>query len=142
MRKIGQYAQGRSREPRASDRNPNGSHATPLEAENSYSMKSKKELTAHSPEDILEELRSMVVEAEKMVGNAGERTEDTINSLRSRYNSAREQLSDFYEGARDRVVAGAKATDKTIRENPYTSLAIALGAGVLVGALVTRSRQN
>ena len=38
-----------------------------------------------------------------------------------------------------KVVAGARATDETIRAHPYESLAIALGVGVLLGALIRRN---
>ncbi len=44
----------------------------------------------------------------------------------------------MYEGAKQRVVAGAKSTDQAIRANPYQSLAIAAGVGLLVGVLLGR----
>ena len=47
----------------------------------------------------------------------------------------------MYDGARKRVVAGAKCTDEAIRENPYQSLAIAGGVGLLVGLLLARRGQ-
>ena len=34
--------------------------------------------------------------------------------------------------------AGAKYTDETIRENPYQSMAVAAGLGLLVGVLIGR----
>jgi ElaB/YqjD/DUF883 family membrane-anchored ribosome-binding protein len=49
------------------------------------------------------------------------------------------QLTDAYGRARQGVVAGAQYTDETIRLHPYQSLAVALGVGVLVGALIRRS---
>jgi ElaB/YqjD/DUF883 family membrane-anchored ribosome-binding protein len=48
-------------------------------------------------------------------------------------------LTEAYGKARKSVVAGARYTDETIRTHPYQSLAIALGVGVLVGALIRRS---
>jgi len=39
---------------------------------------------------------------------------------------------------RNKTVAGAKATDKKIRQNPYKSIAVAVGAGLLAGALIGR----
>jgi ElaB/YqjD/DUF883 family membrane-anchored ribosome-binding protein len=44
----------------------------------------------------------------------------------------------MYSGARDRVVAGAKATDSAIRDKPYHSLAIAAAVGAIIGVLVGR----
>ena len=67
-----------------------------------------------------------------------EHKDGAIDSLHSRFVAAQERCADAYAGARKKVVAGAKYTDATIRENPYQSLAIALGVGLLVGVLLGR----
>ncbi len=46
--------------------------------------------------------------------------------LRERVNSAREQAA-----------AGVRTTDRYLREHPYQTLGVALGAGVLVGLLAS-----
>ena len=38
----------------------------------------------------------------------------------------------------EKAIAGAKATDQMIRDNPYKTLGIALGVGVLIGYLLRR----
>ncbi len=99
----------------------------------------KSDSATQSPEALLEDLRSLVSEAEKMMGDTlTEHSEDAVSALRSRFNAAQERLGEFYTGARKKVVAGAKYTDEAIRANPYQSLAIALGAGLLVGVLLGR----
>ena len=95
--------------------------------------------TVHSPKELLNELQALVVEAEQMIaGSVTEHTGEAIDSLRARFGAAQERLSDLYDGAKQRVVAGAKCTDEAIRANPYQSLAIAAGVGLLVGVLVGR----
>ena len=95
--------------------------------------------TAHTPKELLTELQTLVAEAEKMMGDSlAEHSEDAISALRSRVGAAQERFADIYEGAKKKVVAGAKYTDTTIRENPYQALAIALGVGLLVGVLLGR----
>jgi ElaB/YqjD/DUF883 family membrane-anchored ribosome-binding protein len=42
------------------------------------------------------------------------------------------------KNARVKAVAGAKATDKAIRNNPYKAVGVAVGAGLIAGALLTR----
>jgi ElaB/YqjD/DUF883 family membrane-anchored ribosome-binding protein len=101
-------------------------------------MKNRTESAAQKPQELLEELRSLVTEAEKLMSDTAEQSEDAISALRSRFESAQERVSELYTGARKKVVAGAKYTDEAIRENPYQSLAIALGAGLLVGVLLGR----
>jgi ElaB/YqjD/DUF883 family membrane-anchored ribosome-binding protein len=101
-------------------------------------MKNNKQ-SAQSPQDMLEELRSLVADAEKMVGDTLENSEDAVTALRARYEAAQERLADVYEGAKRKVTDGAKYTDETIRENPYQSIAIAAGIGLLAGLLLGRN---
>ena len=102
-------------------------------------MKNNTETTAQSPKDLLNDLHALVAEAEKMMGDSlSEHTGDAVSALRSRFDAAQERFAEAYAGARKRVVAGAKYTDETIRENPYQSLAVVLGVGVLIGVLVGR----
>lgn len=101
-------------------------------------MKNNK-TTAQTPKDLLNDLQALVAEAEKMMGESiSEHTADAVGALRVRYDAAAERMGELYEGARKRVVAGAKCTDEAIRENPYQSMAIAAGVGLLVGVLLGR----
>jgi ElaB/YqjD/DUF883 family membrane-anchored ribosome-binding protein len=63
-------------------------------------------------------------------------------SLTARGKEAANRLSGALDSARTRVqestVAGAKATDRAIREYPYQSLGVAFGVGVLLGVLLAR----
>ena len=105
-------------------------------------MKSPNENTVQSPKDLLNDLHALVAEAEQMMGaSASEHTEDAINALRTRFDAAQERLGVLYAGAKKNIVAGAKCTDTAIRANPYQSLAIAAGVGLLVGVLVGRRSQ-
>lgn len=101
-------------------------------------MKKNKD-TAQTPKELLNDLHTLVAEAEKMMGDSlTEHTADAVDALRTRYDAAQERISEMYEGARTKVVAGAKCTDTAIRENPYQALAIAAGVGLLAGILLGR----
>jgi ElaB/YqjD/DUF883 family membrane-anchored ribosome-binding protein len=102
-------------------------------------MKTKSDSAAPTPQDLLAELKTLVAEAQKMLGDSiTEHSEDAISALRSRFDATQERLSELYAGARQKVVAGAKCTDEAIRANPYQSMAIAAGAGLLIGILLGR----
>jgi len=102
-------------------------------------MKNNNETTAQTPKDLLNDLHALVAEAEKMMGDSlSEHTTDAVSALRTRFDAAQERMADLYAGARTRVVAGAKCTDAAIRANPYQSLAIAAGVGLLAGVLLGR----
>lgn len=100
----------------------------------------KKENTNTStPKELLADLQSLVAEAQTMMTDSlSEHSADAINNLRERLAAAQERLGEVYDGAKKRVVAGAKFTDEAIRENPYQALAIAAGVGLLVGVLLGR----
>jgi ElaB/YqjD/DUF883 family membrane-anchored ribosome-binding protein len=102
-------------------------------------MKNNKETTAQTPKELLNDLHALVMEAEKMLSESvSEHTADAVNGLRTRFNAANERLGEFYVDARKKVAAGAKYTDEAIRANPYQSLAIAAGVGLLLGVLLGR----
>lgn len=102
-------------------------------------MKSNTESSAQTPSDLLADLRTLVSEAEAMMGESvSEHSDDAMRALRARFDAAQERLGELYDSARQRVVAGAKCTDTAIRANPYQSIAIATGVGLLVGVLLGR----
>lgn len=110
--------------------------------------------TAETPEQLIEHISRLMAEAEAMV--AGPHTEQMggkLASIKERLEAARQQLTDVYgrtraqiadvyDRARTNVVAGARYTDETIRSHPYQSLAVALGVGVLLGALIGRRNNH
>jgi ElaB/YqjD/DUF883 family membrane-anchored ribosome-binding protein len=99
----------------------------------------KNNQATQSPEDLRHDLQALLTEAEKLIGGSvSENSTAALGALRVRYDAAQERLGEFYETAKMRVVAGAKSTDAAIRANPYQSLAIAAGVGLLIGVLVGR----
>jgi ElaB/YqjD/DUF883 family membrane-anchored ribosome-binding protein len=95
--------------------------------------------TAQTPEELLNDLRTLVSDAELMLNDsAGAGTPATFATLRARCSAAQTKLRDLYTGTKAGITAGLKSTDDTIRAHPYESLALALGAGLLVGAVLTR----
>ena len=47
-----------------------------------------------------------------------------------------------YEELQDRTIACSQATDRAIRENPYTSLGVAFGVGLVLGLLWHRGSDS
>jgi ElaB/YqjD/DUF883 family membrane-anchored ribosome-binding protein len=93
--------------------------------------------------DLVTELKTLVSEAETMItGAVTEHSSDALEELRERFHVAQERLAATCSSAKKKVVAGAKYTDEAIRANPYQSLAIAAGVGLLVGMLLGRSSRR
>ena len=104
-------------------------------------MKNRQDTsTAETPEQLIEHISRLMAEAEAMItGPVTEHAGGKLAEIKERLEAAREKLTDAYGRARQGVVAGAKYTDEAIRTHPYQSLAVALGVGVLIGALIRRS---
>lgn len=102
-------------------------------------MKNHAPSTAQTPQELVNDLQALVAEAQKMMSDSlTEHTAEAVGALRARFAAAQERLGDLYTGAREKVVAGARYTDETIRANPYQSIAIAASIGLLVGVLIGR----
>ncbi len=104
-------------------------------------MKNHKDTVA-TPKELLHDLQALVADTEAMLADSlSEHSAEALSNLRERFGAAQERFGELYAGARKKLVAGARYTDEVIRENPYQSIAIAAGAGLLVGLLVGRSRE-
>lgn len=98
-----------------------------------------REVKTQTAEELLNELRTLVKEAEKTLGDSvSETSSETLSALRARFVATQERMTDLYHDAKKKMISGAKQADETIRENPYQALAIAIGFGVLLGVLLGR----
>jgi ElaB/YqjD/DUF883 family membrane-anchored ribosome-binding protein len=92
-----------------------------------------------SSDTFITDLRALVSEAQKLLdASPDESNGETGMALRERFEAARDRFNDIYATAKKKVVAGGKYADQTIRANPYQSVAIAAGIGLVVGVLLGR----
>lgn len=102
-------------------------------------MKNNSTAKADTPDQIVDQISRLMSEAESlMTGPAANQAGEKFNELRARFEQLQSRAGDVYADARKRVAAGAKVTDEAIRSHPYESLAVALGVGVLLGAVIGR----
>lgn len=95
--------------------------------------------TAQSPEELLNDLRSLVSHAELMLNPPpAAHIPAFSDSPHPDVDADKSSLSGLYTGTKTRISAALGYTDGTIRAHPYPSLALALGAGVLAGVLMGR----
>lgn len=97
-----------------------------------------------SREKLMQDLRVVVADAEELLRATAGQAGDKVAS-------ARERIQDSLANARERLVAAehavvektkqaAKATDDYVHENPWKSVGIAAGVGLVVGMLISRGR--
>lgn len=101
------------------------------------------ENTAASSAALAEELRNVVSQAEELLRAIGEDGNEAVSALRERVHeavdTAKTRLSDLEEQAAGATRRAASTVEQYIRDNPWTTVGIAVGVGLLLGALLTRS---
>ncbi len=85
----------------------------------------------HEPEHLLED-------AQALLSATAHVAEEKVIEARKRLSAAIEKGKEVWSTVQEKAVAGAKATDQVIRENPYKSIGIAVGVGVIIGYLLRR----
>ena len=87
---------------------------------------------------LVSDLKTVTKDAEELLKTVSGEEGNGSNDIRMRLSSAIDSAKATYRRLEEKAVAGARATDKVIREHPYESLGVAFGLGLLVGVLVTR----
>jgi len=89
-------------------------------------------------EKLVRDIKVVLRDAEELIkATAGDLSEKT-KEARVRLGAAMERARESCHKLEAKAIAGAKATDRIIRENPYQSIGLAFGLGLLVGVLVNR----
>ena len=87
---------------------------------------------------LVSDLKTVTKDAEELLKTVSGDRANGSHEMRTRLSSAIESAKATYHRLEEKTVAGAKATDKVIREHPYQSLGVVFGMGLLVGVLVAR----
>jgi ElaB/YqjD/DUF883 family membrane-anchored ribosome-binding protein len=86
-------------------------------------------------EKLVQDLMTLVQDAEELVKAAGG---NVAAKSKMELISALDRVKASCKRVEAQAVVGAKRTDQLIRENPYQSIGIAFGLGLLLGVLVNR----
>jgi|SRR5581483_4926547 len=93
-----------------------------------------------STEKLLQDLKEVVEDGEELLRAGADELNEQGMAARARLSAALESAKDTGRKLQERTIAGARATDRVIREHPYQSIGIAFGIGVLIGVLAIRRR--
>ena len=96
----------------------------------------------HATDRILDDLRRVVDDAEGLMretaGVAGERAAVARARAAESLRQARERLGALEDELFSRARDAARDTDRYVRDNPWQSIGIAAGVGLLLGLLLGR----
>jgi ElaB/YqjD/DUF883 family membrane-anchored ribosome-binding protein len=93
-------------------------------------------------EKLVEDLKQVISDAEDLLRMTGDQLNETSAEVRGRIQTglhlSRAKLAHLQEVAVGKAKAVGTATDEFVHENPWKSIGIAAGAGVIIGMLLHR----
>jgi ElaB/YqjD/DUF883 family membrane-anchored ribosome-binding protein len=95
-----------------------------------------------SPEQLVNDIKSVIADAEETLSATADQHGDKFNALRARVKArlsdARERLIDAEAAVRHHSKKAARATDDYVHESPWTAMGVAAAVGMLVGIAIGR----
>lgn len=95
-----------------------------------------------SASQLIDDLTNVIRDAESLLRATAAQTGDKVQEIRSRaeetVRNAKARLVDVEEQALARARVFAGDADEYVRGNPWQAVAIAAGAGLLIGLLMSR----
>lgn len=98
-----------------------------------------------SVDRLLEDLQAVVSNAEELLKatahQAGEKVQEARARAEESVHAARERLAELQEGAMDKTRELVHEGEEYVRRNPWRSVGIAAGVGLLLGLLISARRR-
>jgi ElaB/YqjD/DUF883 family membrane-anchored ribosome-binding protein len=105
-------------------------------------MKSGETTSGVTTDQLVSDLKTVMSDAEALLKATSNQTSEKIQEVRARaeesLKQARQRLGEIEDEALRRAREVADATDEYVRENPWQSVGIAAGVGLLLGLLLSR----
>jgi ElaB/YqjD/DUF883 family membrane-anchored ribosome-binding protein len=100
------------------------------------------DVTAAQTDKLMADLRLVVADAEELLrstaGQAGEGAAELRDRVQASLARARAGLADMQDAAITKAKEAGRAADDYVHENPWRSIGIAAGFGLVVGLLIGR----
>ncbi|HTH40577.1 MAG TPA: DUF883 family protein [Rhodocyclaceae bacterium] len=93
-------------------------------------------------EKLITDFKVVVADAEELLkataGQAGDKAVELREKLQTHLTNAKHNLAEAQEKAIEKAKAVGRATDDYVHDNPWRSVGIAAGVGLIVGLLIGR----
>jgi ElaB/YqjD/DUF883 family membrane-anchored ribosome-binding protein len=100
------------------------------------------DITATQKDKLMSDLRLVITDAEELLrmtaGEASEGAADIRSRVQAKMNQAKADLINLQAVAVAKAKAAGHATDEFVHENPWKSIGVAAGVGLVVGLLIGR----
>ncbi len=95
-----------------------------------------------SKDKLVADMKVVIADAEELLKATASAAGDRVSAARTRMEdslrTARVKLAEAQEVVVDKAKAAARATDDYVHANPWRSVGIAAGAGLVIGMLISR----
>lgn len=99
-------------------------------------------MSEHNVSQLIDDLRSVVTDAEALLkataGIAGDQVESARERAQDSLKAARARLGDLEEDVVERAREAVESTDRYVRESPWAAIGVAAGVAFIIGVLVGR----
>ena len=106
----------------------------------------KAQHLVESKDQVISDFKSLLAEGENLFKNATAGGDQALAAARDKFKQQLEVAKARYFELQDATVAQARqaatATDEYVHVNPWTSIAVAGGVGLLVGVLIMNRREG
>ena len=93
-------------------------------------------------ENLIGDFKALMADAEDLIKATASHEDGPLGSIRSKaldtLNSAKESLSAVEEGLAEKAKVVAEGADEFVHRNPWESIGVAAGLGLLIGLLIRR----
>lgn len=100
------------------------------------------DITSTQKDKLMSDLRLVITDAEELLrmtaDEAGEGAADIRSRVQAKMNQAKADLINLQAVAVAKAKAAGHATDEFVHENPWKSIGVAAGVGLVVGLLIGR----
>lgn len=100
------------------------------------------DMTSVHKDKLMSDLRVVIADAEELLrmtaDQAGEGAADLRSRLQARMHQAKADLANLQQAAVAKAQAAGHAADEFVHENPWKSIGVAAGIGLVVGLLIGR----
>jgi len=100
------------------------------------------DMTNSTKDKLVSDFKVVVSDAEELLrltaNQAGDRVADLRGRLQDHLATAKASLADAQAAVVERTRAVARATDDYVHDNPWKSIGIAAGMGLIIGLLIGR----
>ena len=93
-------------------------------------------------DQLMNDLKSVIQDAEAWLRHGGQLTGDEFQAAKAKFEktlvNAKADLIRLEEAVVEKTKEAAKATDEYVHENPWKSVCIGAGVGLMLGVLISR----